>query len=126
MHGTQVSVQFGNRYDISPAISRAKIEIVRLLIEQGVDVTAKDKNLSTPLHLASSLGIPKIVQLLIERGADITANDASRRTPLHIATSYVGAKAVSLLFRLTGLMYMDRMTASRCHPLRSPTQRPIL
>jgi ankyrin repeat protein len=126
MHGVHVTVQFGDRYELSPTISRAKIEIVRLLIEKGLDVTAKDKSLSTPLHLASSLGIPEIVQLLIERGADITATDASRRTPLHIASSFVGAKVVSLLFCLTGLMYMDRITASICRPFRSPTLRPTL
>jgi ankyrin repeat protein len=97
MHKVHVNGQFGDRYDLSPAISRAKVEIVRLLIDHGVDVTAKDKSLSTPLHLASSLGIPEIVQLLIERGADITARDASRRTPLHLASSWVvGAKQCHL------------------------------
>lgn len=95
-----------DRSEDSSAISREKVEIVRLLIEQGADVTAKDKSLSTPLHLASSLGIPEIVRLLIERGADITAENESRRTPLHLASAspWVGAKAVSLLLCLTSLM----------------------
>ena len=63
-----------------------------------MDVTAKDENLSTPLHLASSSGIPEIARLLIERGADITSRDINRRTPLHLASSWVSASAATLLF----------------------------
>jgi ankyrin repeat protein len=55
MHGVHEHVQFDRSYH-SPSMSRAKVEIVRLLIEKGAEVTAKDKSLSTPLHLASSLG----------------------------------------------------------------------
>ena len=81
------------------------VEIVHLLIEQGADVTTKDENLSTPLHLASSAGIPESVQLLIGRGADINAEDMSRRSPLHLASasSWVGTKDLTLLC-LTSLM----------------------
>ena len=95
-----------------------RVEIVRLLMEQGADVTAKDQSLSTPLHLASSLGIPEIVRLLIERGADITAKDGSHRTPLHLACalSRVGAKAVPLLFYLTSLMQTDSSSTTISNP----------
>jgi hypothetical protein len=91
---------------------------VRLLIEHGADVTAQDKSLSTPLHLASSLGIPEIVQLLIERGADITAQDASRRTPLHLASSWVSAKSCVTLVPSHRLDINGQVTASRCHLFR--------
>ena len=109
MLGVHVNVQFdySKTYPLDPSlpISRETVEIVRLLIEQGADVTAKDKNLSTPLHLASSAGIPESVQLLIGRGADINAEDMSRRTPLHLASAscWVGTKDPSLLC-LTSLM----------------------
>ena len=94
------------REDFRSPISREMVEVVRLLVEQGADVTAKDKNSSTPLHLASSFGSPEIVRLLIERGVDITAEDESRRTPLHLASGsrWVGAEALSPLLCLTSLM----------------------
>ena len=94
------------REDFSSPISKEMVEIVRLLVEQGADVTAKDKSSSTPLHLASSFGSPEIVRLLIERGVDITAEDESRRTPLHLASGsrWVGAEALSPLLCLTSLM----------------------
>ena len=65
--------------------SITKAETVRLLIEHGADVTAKDEALSTPLHLASYKGSTKTVQLLIEHGADVAAQNGDKRTPLHLA-----------------------------------------
>jgi ankyrin repeat protein len=70
----------------------SKAEIMRLLLELGADVTAKDEAQSTPLHMASSSGIPDLVQVLIEHGADANRQDLSRRTPLHLASSCVSAK----------------------------------
>ena len=92
--------------DLSSPISGEKVEIVQLLVEQGADVTAKDRSFSTPLHLASSFGTPEVVRLLIERGADITAEDESRRTPLHLASASrcVGAEALFPLLCLTSLI----------------------
>jgi ankyrin repeat protein len=67
-----------------------------------MDVTRKDENLSTPLHLASSFGVSAVVQLLIKSGTDVTEKDGSGRTPLHLAASSpVSSKAASLFFRLT-------------------------
>ena len=70
-------------------------ETVRVLIDHGADVTARDESQSTPLHLVSesSLGSGEAVQLLIERGADVTAIDGNRRTPLHLASSRVSPEA---------------------------------
>jgi ankyrin repeat protein len=73
---------------------------VRLLIEQGVDVTAQDEAYSTPLHFASSSGVPEIARLLIEHGADVTARDRSHRTPLHLASSWVSSGTALSLIQL--------------------------
>ena len=106
MYGVHVNVQFDHGEDPRFVKLMERVEIVRLLMEKGADVTAKDKGLSTPLHLASSLGNPEIVRLLIERGADITAKDGRHRIPLHIACalSRVGPEDVLLLIFLTSLM----------------------
>jgi ankyrin repeat protein len=115
MHGVDVKGQFKG------GIPRKKVETVRLLIAHGVDVTAKDDHLSTPLHLASSSGIPEIVRLLIDSGADVTEKDGSSRTPLHLASSWVSAKAASLSLCLTCLTCMDRMSTTTGTLLWSPT-----
>jgi ankyrin repeat protein len=82
--------------DDNSELSEEKAEIVRLLIEQGADVKARDESQSTPLHLASSSGILGSVRLLLEHGADVAARDGCGRTPLHLASAWVSATATSL------------------------------
>jgi ankyrin repeat protein len=79
-----------------PVAFSNKAETMRLLVEHGADVKAQDETHSTPLHTASSSGIPELVQLLIEHGADINGMDQSQKTPLHLASSCVSAKVAFL------------------------------
>lgn len=60
-------------------------EIVNDLLEGGASIDAKDKNGSTPLHLAAREGKLAIVQLLILKGADKDAMDSRQKTPLYLA-----------------------------------------
>jgi ankyrin repeat protein len=65
-------------------VSRApKPEVVRHLIELGVDVNAQDRHRWTPLHYAARTKNPAVVKLLIEAGADVNAKDDEEITPLH-------------------------------------------
>ena len=52
---------------------------------------------STPLHLASSSGIPEIVRILVEKGSDVNAQNEIHMTPLHRASHRGHAKSVQLL-----------------------------
>jgi ankyrin repeat protein len=58
---------------------------VKLLIEHGVDVNAKDDGGQTALHCASFKDHPDIAEMLIEAGANLNARDANGMTPLSIA-----------------------------------------
>ena len=58
-------------------------EVVRHLIELGVDVNARDRRRWTPLHFAARTKNPAVVKLLIEAGADVNAKDDEGITPLH-------------------------------------------
>ena len=58
-------------------------EMVRHLIELGVDVRARDRRRWTPLHFAARTKNPAVVKLLIEAGADVNATDDEGITPLH-------------------------------------------
>jgi len=49
------------------------VDIVRFLVELGADVTAQDKDGSTPLHQASNSGEVDLARFLVEHGADATA-----------------------------------------------------
>ena len=68
------------------AESKFMTDIVWQLIHYGVDVTAQDETLFTPLHLAAFSGSAETVRLLIAHGANVTAQDISNKTPLHLAS----------------------------------------
>ena len=57
-----------------------------LLINAGADINAKNKDGSTPLHVAAEKKNKDIVELLILRHADINAKNNNGWTPLHVAT----------------------------------------
>ena len=49
-----------------------------MLLEQGADIEAKDKDGWTPLIKAAYNGQKEVVQLLMEKGAIVEATDAYR------------------------------------------------
>ncbi|KAJ8680564.1 hypothetical protein QAD02_016351 [Eretmocerus hayati] len=57
-----------------------RISMMKLLLESGADVNAKDYLLQTPLHYADQ----ETAILLIEHGADVNVQNIYRETPLHI------------------------------------------
>jgi ankyrin repeat protein len=59
------------------------VELARVLLENGADVSAQDKDNSTPLHWASGCGLVELVRVFLENGADASAQDKDKSTPLH-------------------------------------------
>jgi ankyrin repeat protein len=76
--------------------------IVKLLLDQGADVTF-DTHGCTPLHLASYNGHFDVVKLLLEKGADVAATDQDGMTPLHEASNSGEKTIVKLLLAMDGI-----------------------
>lgn len=78
-------------------------EIADLLIERGVDVNARNRDMNTALHAAAFLGRSEIFKRLIEAGADPQTKNFEGKTPLD--SLYVNMDATKWVM---GLMKIER------------------
>lgn len=62
--------------------------VMSQLLTHGANVNARNRDASTPLHVAVAAGRdPTLVRLLLEHGADRTALDKRKRRPVSLARS---------------------------------------
>lgn len=61
--------------------------VQKLLTENPQLVHAKDKNGTTPLHLAVFYNLPDLIKKFVAMGADVNAKENDGNTPLHDAVS---------------------------------------
>jgi ankyrin repeat protein len=82
----------------SGCASRAgRLEVVRLLLERGADLSARTNIGFTPLHRASSLDHTEVVRELVAHGADINAQADNGRSPLIITSAKGHLAAATVL-----------------------------
>lgn len=60
-------------------------EMVKLLLQQGADASAKEAWEETPLHFAARTGSVEVCKLLLSFGADIDAMNLHNQTPVLVA-----------------------------------------
>nr|XP_060637288.1 protein TANC2 isoform X2 [Anolis sagrei ordinatus] len=72
---------------LTAAAGRGKLEVCRLLLEQGAAVAQPNRRGVVPLFSAVRQGHWQIVDLLLTHGADVNMADKQGRTPLMMAAS---------------------------------------
>jgi ankyrin repeat protein len=94
------SISFARAINLHDAVRSGDVEVVRSVIESGVDVNEPDL-WGTPLGIAVIKGSDQIVQLLLDAGADIegaTLPAVGGERPLHLAATRTwGASTARLL-----------------------------
>lgn len=75
------------------------LETVKLLVDKGADINARDQIQSSPLLWASGFGKPETVGFLITKGADVKVTDDNGWTPLIWAAGLGQAQTVDLLVK---------------------------
>jgi len=71
------------------AAQSAEGDVVKLLLDKGAKIDAKDDESGfTALHHAARFGNKNAAELLIARGADINAKDKQGHTPLYLAVNH--------------------------------------
>jgi ankyrin repeat protein/L-ascorbate metabolism protein UlaG (beta-lactamase superfamily) len=63
----------------------AAFPIVRLLLDNGASLDARNASRQTPLLYAAYAGFPRVVELLVSRGAVVQYKDTNGRSPIHYA-----------------------------------------
>jgi uncharacterized protein len=75
-----------------------QVGVVKLFLEKGVDVNARNKRRETALIVAAARGHADVVKLLLDNGANINAKDESGRCALKHAVWLQGhAEVVKVL-----------------------------
>ncbi len=72
------------------------VKLMKLLLEHGADLNARDRFGQTPLHVAAQYGYAP-VKYLIDAGAELNARDKDGRTPLHLAAAHQNTGGRDLL-----------------------------
>ena len=60
-------------------------EIIKLLLNRGIDIDARNGKMQTPLHLSAANLMPEVARLLLDHGAYLESKDVVGDTPLHLA-----------------------------------------
>uniref|UniRef100_A0AAR2K537 Tetratricopeptide repeat, ankyrin repeat and coiled-coil containing 2a n=1 Tax=Pygocentrus nattereri TaxID=42514 RepID=A0AAR2K537_PYGNA len=94
---------------LTAAAGRGKLDVCRLLLEQGAAVSQANRHGIVPLFSAVRQGHWQIVELLQNHGADVNMADKQGRTPLMVAASEGHlATAEFLLGQGASLALMDK------------------
>ncbi|XP_072270709.1 protein TANC2 isoform X2 [Pyxicephalus adspersus] len=99
---------------LTAAAGRGKLEVCRLLLEQGAAVSQPNRRGVVPIFSAVRQGHWQIVDLLLTHGADVNMADKQGRTPLMTAASEGHVATVEFLLAQgasIGLMDKEGLTA---------------
>ena len=97
------------------AVTRGAVESAKLLLDQGVDITATDSSLNSALHLAIMYGRPEMVKLLLEMDKDgvlVRMRDKDMKTVTHLAAGLDTCKVVLLIVRKSWVTELFDLRAS--------------
>jgi len=88
----------GSSIPLHLAASEGDVELVKELLEQGLNVNARDMHGLTPLHVAALKGHTEVAKVLLEHGADVNAREECfENTPLHLTLEKGHLEVVKVL-----------------------------
>jgi ankyrin repeat protein len=93
--GINVNIQhecYGNNTALHTAAINGSVEVFKLLLDNGADVTIKNSFNTTILHCAVLSGNLEIINLILENRVNINAQDDHGNTALHMIIPYGGSE----------------------------------
>jgi ankyrin repeat protein len=98
--GAEVKARSTNPMQNTPlhaAAAGRQMDLVKLLIDHGADVNARQHGGWTALHAAAQSGDAALVQMLLENGADVSARADNNQSALDLALTKGHQQVVDLL-----------------------------
>ncbi len=96
-HNAQVILPSAHTTALHAASWSGDGECVKLLLNAGASVHARDRDGETPLHKAAWRGHLEVVRMLLDRGANPQAKNRAGLTPLDLAKDQKHTKVILLL-----------------------------
>lgn len=81
------------------AVSKRQIDIAKLLLSKGANVSAQDMDGDTPLHWAAEIGMLDMIELLLLENADINQVNRNGWPPIYWAINRNQPEAVTALIK---------------------------
>ncbi|KAM2308301.1 hypothetical protein ACFX1S_030537 [Malus domestica] len=102
---------------------KGKIEVIRTLLEKGVDMDAKDEDGYTVLHCAAESRHVDVIKMLVKKGVDVAARTNKGVTALQIASVSFGKKSMGLEEEIIKGGMKKKKKSSRARALRGSFDR---
>ena len=84
---------------VTDPAAAARLERIRLSLEQGLDVNKADPGGRTALMMAAFEGYTEVVELLLDHGAEVDRRDSTGRTAMMYASSGPFPQTVEVLIQ---------------------------
>lgn len=92
-----------------------KINILtKYIIDQGVDIAAKNTLSQTALHIAAARNNTAVISYLLEKNADVTAIDYNNNSPLELAIQNKATESINEIITFLAKSY-QMMQSTLCH-----------
>jgi Ankyrin repeats (many copies) len=102
-------------YALHLAIEYANLQVIDLLLDRGANIDRLERNGCTPILLAVSDGIEDISMRLIRRGADINIANYLGLKPIHYALAWNLNRAINSL-QLSEIELLEERSFLELHP----------
>ncbi|KAJ7373499.1 hypothetical protein OS493_011096 [Desmophyllum pertusum] len=98
----------GDKYAVDAVTGRTTLHFAAVssdvttldnLVNQGLELEARDKNGDTPLHRAAARGTAEMIQRLVDRGADMSAVNNRGQTPLLVCLAASNKEGSKMLLK---------------------------
>lgn len=90
------------------AAAEGHLDIVKILVQNSVEVDSRADTLSSPLRIACIHGHQEVIKFLVENGSDVNQTNEDQDTPLHAAAWFNRDQILKYLIEKGARITLDK------------------